>query len=273
MTDPAVVQVRAVGPILQVTLDRPHKRNAVDPAMTSGLEAAFTRLESDPALRVCVLAATGDYFCAGSDLVLGAGPHTAEGGQYGMIRRSRSKPLVAAVDGPALGGGFEMVLAADLVVASRTAWFTLPEGARGRLPAAGGLLRAPARLPRNVAVEMMLTGTRLEAVRAHELGLVNRLAEPGEVLRAAYELALATTASAPESVAQILRGLERTEEPAEKLGWAVTSDAMAVLLGSAGRTEGTAAFVERRTPAWAIGAEERSAILDATDDPHTPAER
>lgn len=258
-----VVCVRTVGPILQVTLDRPHKRNAVDPAMTSGLEAAFTRLESDPALRVCVLAATGDYFCAGSDLVLGAGPHTADGGQYGMIRRSRTKPLVAAVDGPALGGGFEMVLAADLVVASRAAWFTLPEGARGRLPAAGGLLRAPSRLPRNVAVEMMLTGARLEAVRAHDLGLVNRLVEPGEeVLRAAFELALATTASAPESVAQILGGLERTERPAERLGWAVTADAMGVLLDLADRTEGTAAFVERRPPAWAIDAEERTAILE-----------
>lgn len=258
-----VVRVRAVGPILQVTLDRPDKRNAVNPAMTFGLEAAFARLESDPALRVGVLAATGDYFCAGSDLVLGAGPHTAEGGQYGLIRRSRTKPLITAVDGPALGGGFEIVLAADLVIASHAAWFTLPEGARGRLPAAGGLLRAPSRLPRNVAVEMMLTGARLDAVRAHELGLVNRLVEPGKVLRAAFELALATTASAPESVAQILSGLERTEEPVERLGWAVTADAMGVLLGSADRTEGTAAFIERRTPAWAIDADERTEILDA----------
>lgn len=258
-----VVRVRAVGPILHITLDRPHKRNAVNPAMTFGLEAAFARLESDPALRVCVLAATGDYFCAGSDLVLGAGPHTADGGQYGLIRRSRTKPLIAAVDGPALGGGFEIVLTADLVVASEVAWFTLPEGARGRLPAAGGLLRAPSRLPRNVAVEMMLTGARLDAARAHELGLVNRLVEPGEALRAAFELALETTASAPESVAEILRGLERTEEPVERLGWAVTADAMGVLLGSADRTEGTAAFMERRTPAWAIDADERTEILDA----------
>ncbi|QSE88193.1 enoyl-CoA hydratase/isomerase family protein [Rhodococcus pseudokoreensis] len=275
MTDPraeegrpgGAVRVRAVGPVLQVTLDRPHKRNAVDPAMTLGLEAAFARLEADPDLRVCVLAAAGDFFCAGSDLVLGAGPHTADGGQYGMIRRSRTKPLVAAVDGPALGGGFEMVLAADLVVASCNAWFALPEGARGRLPGAGGLMRAPARLPRNVAVEMMLTGARLDAARAYDLGLVNRLVEPGAVLRTAFDLALDAIASAPESVAQILRGLERIEEPGEELGWGVTAEAMDVVRGSSDHTEGTAAFVERRPPRWGLSAAQRAAIVGAATPP------
>jgi enoyl-CoA hydratase len=254
------VRVEVRGPLLVITLDRPAKRNAVDPEMTAGLDAAFDRLEADPALRAAVLAAEGQFFCAGSDLVLGAGPHTPAGGQYGMIRRARTKPLIAAVDGPALGGGFEMVLAADLVVASETAWFALPEGARGRLPAAGGLLRAPQRLPRNVAVELMLTGARLSAARAHSLGLVNRLVEPGRALAEAIDLALATTDSAPASVVEILGGLRAIEAEAEERGWAVTAAGMAVLLDSEDRTEGTAAFLDRRPPAWVLGEAERAAV-------------
>ncbi|MGZ6300334.1 MAG: enoyl-CoA hydratase-related protein, partial [Candidatus Limnocylindria bacterium] len=116
------------------------------------------------------------------------------------------------------------------------------------------------------AVEMMLTGARLGAERAHELGLVNRLVEPGEALAAAFELALETTASAPESVARILHGLERIDEPAERLGWAVTADAMGVLLSSDDRTEGTAAFVEHRAPRWTLDPDGRAEILAAVSE-------
>lgn len=248
MSDP--VRVEVTGPVLVVTLDRPEKRNAVNADITHALDAAFARLDAEPGLRVCVLAAEGSYFCAGSDLVAGAGPHTPDGGQYGMIRRSRTKPLVVAVDGPALGGGFEMVLAADLVVASRTAWFSLPEGTRGRVPAAGGLFRAPTRLPRNVALELMLTGGRLEAERAHALGLVNRLVEPGAALAQALDLAYAVCASAPASVERLLSALHEVDADAEQVGWTATAAAMGSLMDSADRAEGQAAFVERRTPSW-----------------------
>ncbi len=248
MADPVRIEVQ--GPVLLVTLDRAEKRNAINDEMTHALDAAFSRLAAEPALRACVLAAEGPYFCAGSDLVSGAGPHTPDGGQYGMIRRARTKPLAVAVDGPALGGGFEMVLAADLVVASRSVWFSLPEGTRGRVPAAGGLFRAPTRLPRNVALELMLTGGRLEAERAHALGLVNRLVEPGAALAEALDLALATCASAPASVEQLLTALHDVDALTEDVGWTATASAMAVLLESADRAEGQAAFVERRTPSW-----------------------
>jgi enoyl-CoA hydratase len=254
------VRVDAAGGVLLVTLDRPAKRNAVDPVMTAGLDAAFDRLDRDPDLRVAVLSATGPFFCAGSDLVRGAGPHTPRGGQYGMIRRRRTKPLIAAVDGPALGGGFEMVLAADLVVASDRSWFALPETTRGRVPAAGGLVRLAGRLPRNVAVEMMLTGSRLSATRAHALGLVNQLVEPGGALVAALDLAVATLGSAPDSVTQLMTALHRIEQPGEELGWAVTADAMTSLLESDDRREGNAAFVERRPPRWSATEVDREAV-------------
>lgn len=260
------VRVEARGPVLLVTLNRPEKRNAVNPDVALGLDAAFNRLDDDPDLRVAVLAAEGSFFCAGSDLVEGAGPHTERGGQYGMIRRARRKPLVVAVDGPALGGGFEMVLAADLVVASRSAWFSLPETTRGRVPAAGGLFRGLDRLPPNVAAEMMLAGLRLSADRAHALGLVNRVAEPGNALAEALVLALETCAGAPAAVERAMRGLNEIRATAEATGWSVTEGAMKAMLVSPDRTEGNAAFVERRVPRWVPDEETRGAVLERSGD-------
>ncbi len=267
------VLVEQRGPVLLMTLDRPAKRNAVDEAMTLALDTALDRLEDDPSVRVGVLAARGPYFCAGSDLVAGAGPHTGRGGQYGLVQRRRRKPLVAAVAGPALGGGFEMVLAADLVVAAREAWFALPETTRGRVPAAGGLLRAPDRLPRNVAVELMLTGGRLSADRAYALGLVNRVVEPDDVLRSALELALATCAGSPQAVEQLLAGLEEIDAPVSRIGWAVTRAAMTTLLVSTDRTEGNAAFVERRPPRWLPDDGVRRRVLAEVDGARTRGDR
>ncbi|MEX5635891.1 enoyl-CoA hydratase-related protein [Parafrankia sp. FMc2] len=251
-----LVRVEVRWPVLLVTLARPEKRNAVNEEMTLALDAAFGRLDDDPDLRVGVLAAEGPFFCAGTDLRTGAGPHTERGGMYGVIKRRRTKPLVAAVGGPALGGGFELVLAADLVVAARAAWFALPETTRGRVPAAGGLFRAPDRLPRNVALELMLTAGHLDAERAYQLGLVNRLVDAGpapeadEVLRSALELALATCVSAPAAVTHLFAGLRSVSESADEVGWRTTQEAMTTLLTSDDRTEGNAAFEERRHPRW-----------------------
>ena len=244
------VRVEAVGPVLVVTLDRPAKRNAVDAATTAALDAAFARLDADPDLRVGVLAATGPVFCAGSDLVDGPGAPTPAGGEYGVIRRARDKPVVAAVDGPAVGGGFELVLACDLVVASRAASFSLPEGIRGRIANAGALFRAADRLPRSVATELLLTGGTLGAERAHELGLVNRLVGPGAVVDAARGLALEICGSAPGSVTAVLAALRDVDAAREQAGWTATERASAAIAGSPDWTEGTAAFRERRTPRW-----------------------
>ena len=245
-----VVQVRRAGPVMVVTLDRPEKRNAVNAAMTGALALAFDELEARTDLRVGVLEGAGPVFCAGSDLVEGAGRSTSSGGEYGFVRRPRTKPVVAAVEGPALGGGFELVLACDLVVAARGASFSLPEATRGRVPNAGGLFRGAGRLPRNVALELMLAGTRLDAERAHALGLVNRLVEPGEALAVALDLALDVCGSAPGSVEAVLAALRALDAEREAAGWRVTGDSVAALRGSAERVEGNAAFHERRPPSW-----------------------
>src|SRR3712207_3436178 len=143
--------------------------------MALAIEEALDELEADPSLRAGVLTAEGPVFCAGTDLKDSAEKRTERGGEYGLLRRERSKPLVAAVDGPAVGGGFEVVLACDLVVASTRATFSLPETLRGVVATGGALFRGPRSLPYHVAVELLLTGAVLAAERAWSLGLVNRL--------------------------------------------------------------------------------------------------
>lgn len=258
-----LVRVEATGPVLVVTLDRPDRRNAVSAAMTAGLDAAFERLATDDDLRVAVLAAEGPVFCAGSDLVERPGGSTPRGGEYGFIRRRRTKPVVAAVQGPALGGGFELVLACDLVVASTSAWFSLPEAGRGRVPNAGGLFRAADRLPRNVALELLVAGGRLQAQRAYELGLVNRLVAGGTVdtmdttdtvLEEAVRLAQGVCGSAPGAVAAVLDAVRAIDDGVSAAGWQATATALERTLGSSERAEGDLAFTERLPPRWAASA-------------------
>src|SRR4051794_14293515 len=160
-------------------MDRPGKRNAVDAAMTAQLSAALDLLEDDDELWVGVLTGTGGAFSAGTDLIAGAGEPTPRGGPYGVVRRVRAKPLIAAVEGLALGGGMEMVLACDLVVAGRGATFGLPEVARGLVATCGGLFRGPRALPRNVARELLYTGERLGAERAERPRLVHGVPRGG----------------------------------------------------------------------------------------------
>ncbi len=172
--------------VLLLRLDRSAKRNAVDQPLADALDRELARLEDDPQLSVAVLTGDERCFSAGTDMTLGASPTTPEGGAYGLVRRTRSKPVIAAVEGYALGGGFEIVLACDLVVASRTAYFALPEVKRGLVANCGALFRAPEKLPVNVALHLLLTGAELSAERGFELGLVNQLAEPGQAVADAW---------------------------------------------------------------------------------------
>jgi enoyl-CoA hydratase/carnithine racemase len=189
-------------------------------------------------------------FSAGTDLSVGASPRTERGGEYGIIRRERAKPLIAAVEGPALGGGFEIVLACDLVVASTTASFGLPEVKRGLIPTSAGLFRSPRALPLNVAKEMLLTGQNLTPERAYSLGLVNVVAEPGRAVAEALELAARICAVAPVAARASLRALERVQTADDELGWSATADAITAISGSADAAEGIQAFFERREPEW-----------------------
>jgi enoyl-CoA hydratase/carnithine racemase len=235
--------------VLVITLRREEKRNAIDEEMALGIDAALNELEDDAGLWVGVLTGGTDVFCAGTDLRVGSGPGTERGGPYGIIRRRRSKPLIAAVEGAALGGGMEIVLACDLVVASTTASFGLPEVRRGLLALYGGVFRSARSLPLNVAKEIVLTGDPIDAGRAETCGLVNAVTEPGGALHGALHLAERICANAPVAVRQSLQLIERCAV-GEDSAWVLTDEAMAVVMASEDAREGRAAFLEHRPPQW-----------------------
>jgi len=218
--------------------------------MTLGLDAAMNRLEDDEALWVGVLTGNGRAFSAGSDLADPDRNSTERGGPYGLIRRQRRKPLIAAVDGLAYGGGFEMVLACDLVVASRSARFALPEVKRGLLALYGGVFRAARALPPNLARELVMTGEPIGAERAHVLGLVNRLCIDGAAIDEALQLAEAICANSPVAVRESLGVLNQAIEAADQLAWQLSGEAAARVRGSADSREGIDAFLGKRAPVW-----------------------
>jgi enoyl-CoA hydratase len=238
-----------------ITINRPEARNAVNGEVARGIETAIDRLEEDDGLWVGILAGVPPVFSAGADLKeINAGRAgdlaTARGGFAGITRRERSKPIIAAVDGPALAGGTEITLACDLIVASTTARFGIPEVKRSLVAAGGGLFRVPLKLPFNVAMELTLTGDPIEAERAHHFGLVNVLCEPGEALAKAKELAARIEANAPVSVRASRHVVLAAMTEDEDTGWRMSGEAMAKAMGSEDAKEGLMAFIEKRPPAW-----------------------
>ncbi|MGE3619480.1 MAG: crotonase/enoyl-CoA hydratase family protein [Acidimicrobiia bacterium] len=243
------------GPLAIITINRPEARNAVNGEVATGIEAALDRLEADDDAWVGILTGVPPVFCAGADLKeINAGNaaalSTARGGFGGIVRRERTKPLIAAVDGPALAGGTEIVLACDLVVASTTATFGVPEVKRALVAAAGALFRLGRKLPTNIALELILTGDPIDATRAHHFGLVNRLVEPGEALEAAIGLADQITANAPNAVRESRRIMLSATHAEDSVGWALSSEAFAAAQASEDAREGLAAFIEKRAPRW-----------------------
>ena len=236
--------------VLVVRIERAEKRNAIDVPTAAGLGAALDLLEDDPELWVGVLTGTAGVFSAGTDLNEEVSAATERGGEYGVVRRRRTTPLIAAVEGPAFGGGFEIALACDLVVASTTARFALPETRRGLVASSGGLFRAMRALPLNVARELLLTGAELDVDRAERLGLVNRVTPPGGAVEAALALAREICASSPMGVRETLAALDTQFEDADVRGWQATAAAQEAVLPSVDRVEGIAAFLERRPPQW-----------------------
>src|SRR5688500_7900585 len=181
------VEYEVRGPFAIIKINRPEARNAVNGAVANGIEDAIDKLEADDAVWVGIITGEPPVFCAGADLKEinagnGAALSTARGGFGGIVQRERAKPIIAAVDGPALAGGTEIVLASDLVVASTTATFGIPEVKRSLVAGAGGLFRLGRKIPLNIAMELTLTGDPIDATRAHHFGLVNRLVEPGQAL-------------------------------------------------------------------------------------------
>jgi enoyl-CoA hydratase/carnithine racemase len=239
---------------LLMTLNRPAVRNAIDQETSDLVAAALDRLDRDPELRVGVLTGAGPGFCAGMDLralrVTGRRPVAGDRGFAGITRRAARKPLIAAVEGFALGGGFEIALACDLIVAGRDAVFGIPEVKRSLIAACGGLRQLPRRLSAAPAMELALTGDPIGAVRAHQLGLVNRLAEPGEALDAALGLATTIAANGPLAVVASKQVLNAQWSWSDEEYFERQEEIYAPVKASADAAEGVLAFTEKREPRW-----------------------
>jgi enoyl-CoA hydratase len=251
-----MVDYELQGRVAVITIRRPEARNAVNGEVASGIEAAIDRLEDDPEAWVGVITGEGSVFSAGADLKAiasgqAAALNTSKGGFAGITRRERDKPIIAAVDGPALAGGCEIALSCDLIVASKAAAFGLPEVKRSLVAAAGGLFRLPRALPPAVAMEVILTGDPIPAERAYQLGMVSDLVEPGEALSAAKALAERICANAPVAVREsrkiVLAALSGMGD--DEL-WSLTGSAFGKVMQTDDFAEGPRAFIEKRPPEW-----------------------
>lgn len=248
------------GNVLIITINRPEARNAVNGAVSIGVGDALDQAQRDPDVRAVVITGSGDKsFCAGADLKAISRreniyhPHHPEWGFAGYVSHFIDKPTIAAVNGTALGGGTELALASDLVVADERAQFGLPEVKRGLIAAAGGVFRIVDQLPRKVAMELLMTGEPLSASDALRWGLINQVVEQGTVLDAALALAARITANAPLSVQaskRIAYGVDDGVITGDEPGWARTMKEMSVLIRSEDAKEGPLAFAEKREPVW-----------------------
>jgi enoyl-CoA hydratase len=242
------------GYLAVITLNRPQARNAIDPDTTRQIAEAFERIDHDSDIRVAIITGSPPVFCAGADLrAINAGRErelSDSSGFASLTHRQRSKPLIAAVNGPAPAGGTEIVLACDLVVADASASFGIPEVKRGLIAAAGGLYRLARVLPRNIALECGMTGDSLSAHRAAEFGLVNVLADSGKALPAAIRLAERIIANAPRAVCETRRLMLSTPYQPDEVGYSESRAAMKRILATKDAAEGVRAFVEKRAPQW-----------------------
>ena len=247
------VRAEPDGDVLVVTIDRPEARNAVNLAVAEGIAAAVDRLDGDASLRAGILTGAGGTFSAGMDLkafVAGERPFVGDRGFAGLVQRPPRKPLVAAVEGWALAGGFEIALACDLIVAARDARFGIPEVKRGLVAAAGALLRLPRRIPYHLAMELALTGEPIGAERAAELGIVSRLTEPGEAVAGARELAALIARNGPLAVDASKRIVAAAGDWPEAEAWERQAEITGPVFASEDAREGATAFAEKREPVW-----------------------
>jgi enoyl-CoA hydratase len=239
--------------VLLITINRPDQRNAVNAAVARGIADAMDELDGDDELTLGILTGAGKGFCAGMDLkafVTGERPYADDRGFAGITQRAAAKPLIAAIEGFAVAGGLEVALSCDLIVAARGAKLGVPEVKRSLVAAAGALLRLPRVLPRNVAMELVLTGDPITAERGYELGLVNRLAEPGEAVQTAIELAGQISPNAPLALAASKRILTEAVDWPDSEFWHRQGEIVGPVMTSEDAREGATAFAEKRAPVW-----------------------
>ena len=242
------------GNVALITINRPEARNAVNGDVAEGIEAAIDTAEADDEVWIGILTHEGPVFCAGADLkAISSGDAarlaTKTGGFGGITAKERTKPIIAACNGPAYAGGCEIVLACDLLVASTEAKFGVPEVKRNLVAAAGALFRLPVAMPRNLAMEMLLTGDPVDAQRAYDVGFVNRLCEPGQAIETALELAAQISENAPLAVRKS-RQIALETYDSDQAAFAASGRAMAEVMASEDTTEGLNAFIEKRKPNW-----------------------
>jgi enoyl-CoA hydratase/carnithine racemase len=252
----AAVERERRGHVEILTINRPEARNAVNGDVSHGMSSALDELETDDDCWVVVLTGSGEKaFSAGMDLKAfasgeGASIMGAPGGFAGIVERTFSKPIIAAVNGAALAGGCEIMLACDLVVAADHATFGIPEVKRGLLAGAGGLLRLPKRLPLSIALELALTGEPIDASRALALGLINRVVPSAQLMSEAVALADLIAENAPLAVRWTKKVILGASSVGDAEGWALNAEAVGVVFTSADAMEGPVAFAEKRKPRW-----------------------
>lgn len=247
------VLVAVEGGVMTVTINRPKAKNAVNLAVAKGIAGTMERLDADPEVRVAILCGADNTFCAGMDLkayVNGELPVVPGRGFAGLAEAPPRKPLIAAVEGYALAGGFELVLACDLVVCASNAQFGIPEVKRGLAAGAGGLVRLPRQIPSRIAKELALLGDFVTAQRAYELGMINRIVEPGRSLAVATEMAQAITRNGPLAVMASKAVIDESQDWASGELFARQSIFLDPIFKSADALEGARAFGERRAPVW-----------------------
>jgi enoyl-CoA hydratase len=239
--------------VLLITLNRPEARNAVNLAMAEAMDAALDRLDSDDELSIGVIAGEGKGFSSGMDLkafASGERPWAGDRGFAGIVERPAEKPLIAAIEGFAVAGGLEIALACDLIVAAKGAKLGVPEVKRGLVAAGGALRQLPRRLPGAIAMELALTGESIIAERGAELGLVNRLADPGKALELALELAAELAANAPLALRASKSVLRQQASWDEETFWREQGAIIGPVFASEDAIEGATAFSEKRAPNW-----------------------
>jgi enoyl-CoA hydratase len=250
-----MVDYELQGRVAVLTLNRPEARNAVNGAVASGMEAAIDQLEENDEAWVGILTHNGPVFSAGADLkAINSGQaadlQTKRGGFAGLVQRERTKPIIAAIDGPAFAGGCEIALACDLIVASTQARFGVPEVKRALVAAAGALFRLPRALPHNIAMEMIMTGEPIEAERAYQFGMVNDLCEPGQALERAKALAERIIANAPLAVRKSREIALASLDVDDATAFRLSGEGMMAMAQTEDFWEGPKAFIEKRDPVW-----------------------
>ena len=251
MSEAVLVQVD--NGVMTVTINRAEQKNAINLEVAQGIAAAMDELDANPDIRSAILTGAGGTFCAGMDLkafVEGVFPHVPGKGFGGLVEAPPRKPLIAAVEGYALAGGFELAMACDLIVASEASKFGIPEAKRGLVAGAGGLMRLPRQLPKRVAMELALTGDFMSAARAESMGMINRVVPAGQALAAATELAQKIAENGPMSLTTSKAVINQQEDWTAENMWAKQQELVGPIFSSHDAIEGAKAFAEKRKPNW-----------------------